>query len=149
MQKITHFIIFFWLIACGRPAFGQHAYQAKITVKAIPDTCSFPGHWAYSWDIFKNDDGTFSSALSDTIQPGDTAHLYFSADCNTNIQGGYDIRYCYAIKAGNAITINFADGLPAYASTFTIYIHKDSFYFKPHISYPARGAFQIFAGNFS
>jgi hypothetical protein len=56
--------------------------------------------------------------------PPGTTHLFFTASCSTNVQGGYNIRYCYAKKNKSKITLIFSDGLPAYASEF--YVHLDS-----------------------
>ena len=67
---------------------------------------------------------------------GDTAHLYFTANCKTNVQGGYNVRYCYAIKKGVEINLDFSDGLPAYGSSFTIQVKNRKFCFNPNIVYP-------------
>lgn len=111
--------------------------RTKIIVdKQLKDTFSFTKQWAYYWEVTKDDNGKFTKTDGAAITPADTAHLYFTANCTTNIQGGYAIRYCYAQKIGNTITLLFADGSPAYGSEFNCYIKQDSFYFKPAVNYP-------------
>jgi hypothetical protein len=111
----------------------------------MKDTFSFARHWDYDWDVFKEDDGTFTAADGRKLIARDTAHLYFTANCTTNVQGGYTIRYCYAKKQGDTLKLVFSDGLPAYASTFYIYVIGDHFYFKPRIIYPAHVRGQKFS----
>jgi hypothetical protein len=101
------------------------------------DTFSFAKKWDYSWEVFKDDStGTFTKNSDEPFLPSDTSHLYYTANCSTNVQGGYDIRYCYAEKHRNIVTLTFSDGLPAYASEFYIFIKADSFAFKPKTIYP-------------
>lgn len=103
----------------------------------LKDTFSFSKKWDYDWDIIKEDNGKLSAANGRKIKAKDTAHLYFTANCTTNVQGGYSIRYCYADKTGDTLRLFFSDGLPAYASAFYIYVIGDSFYFKSKTVYPA------------
>jgi len=103
----------------------------------MKDTFSFAKKWDYSWEVFKDDStGTFTKNSDEPLSPSDTSHLYYTANCQTNVQGGYDIRYCNAERHRNTITLTFSDGLPAYASEFYIYIKADSFAFKPKTIYP-------------
>jgi len=105
------------------------------------DSFSFAKKWDYPWDVFKDDStGEFSKANGDPLLPVDTAHLFYTANCSTNIQGGYDLRYCFATKSRGTITLTFSDGLPAYANEFYIYVSRDSFEFRPNIIYPMRNA---------
>lgn len=103
----------------------------------LKDSFSFTKKWDYAWDIIKDDDGKLFRADGEKIKPADTAHLFFTANCHTNVQGGYNIRYCYASKKDDNIQLLFSDGLPAYASDFLVYIKKDSACFKPKTIYPA------------
>ena len=80
--------------------------------------------------------GEFTRNDDQPLTPADTAHLFYTANCLTNVQGGYDIRYCFADQSKGIITLTFSDGLPAYASEFYFYITGDSFYFKPKTTYP-------------
>ncbi len=103
----------------------------------MKDTFSFAKKWDYSWEVFKDDStGEFTKNSSEPLLPVDTTHLFYTANCVTNIQGGYDIRYCFAEKNKGIILLTFSDGLPAYASEFYAYINGDSFYFKPKTIYP-------------
>lgn len=103
------------------------------------DTFSFAKQWDYSWEVFKDDStGEFTRNGGQAITPADTAHLFYTANCLTNFQGGYNIRYCFADQGKDFITLTFSDGLPAYASEFYLYIKGDSFYFKPTTTYPIR-----------
>lgn len=109
----------------------------KVVVdRQMKDTFTFTKQWAYYWMVMKDDAGKFTKTDGEVLTPADTAHLYFTANCITNIQGGYAIRYCYAQKRGNTIKLLFADGSPAYGNEFYCYIKHDSFYFKPAVSYP-------------
>lgn len=126
--------------------FGQKRYLVganNISVKQIIskfsvykkflDTFSFAKQWDYPEGVFKDDStGEFTTDGS----PLDTTHLYFTAKCLSNVQGGYDIRYCYATKNKNKITLTFADGLPAYASEFYIHIDTSSFWCDAETIYP-------------
>lgn len=103
----------------------------------MKDTFSFAKQWDYPWEVFKDEStGEFTRNDDQTLIPADTAHLFYTANCLTNVQGGYDIRYCFADQSKNTITLIFSDGLPAYASEFYFYIAGDSFYFKPKTTYP-------------
>lgn len=105
----------------------------------MKDTFSFAKKWDYSWEVFKDEStGEFTKNSSEPLVPEDTAHLYYTANCFTNVQGGYNIRYCFADQRRNVITLTIFDGLPAYASMFYFYISGDSFYFKPKVTYPLR-----------
>ncbi len=93
---------------------------SRITVdKNLKGNFSFTKNWDYPEGIFRDvSTGEFTTDGS----PLDTTHLYFTSNCSTNVQGGYNIRYCYANKEGNKIKLTFSDGLPAYASKFYIYL---------------------------
>lgn len=111
--------------------------RTKIAVdRQMKDTFSFTNLWAYYWMVMKDDNGRFTKTDGEPLTASDTAHLYYTANCVTNIQGGYSIRYCEAQKNKNGIRLVFTDGLPAYGSEFYCYLHRDSFYFKPSVSYP-------------
>ena len=88
--------------------------------------------------MFKDEEtGAFTKADESPVTPADTAHLYFTADCETDVQGGYRVRYCYAQTYKNNMLLTFTDGLPAYASNFYIDIKNDSFTFRPMTIYPS------------
>jgi hypothetical protein len=127
--------------------FGQATAQEQLTTTRfstfrvqpnLQGDFSFTQKWAYNWDVIKDEEtGIFEVMGRDSITATDTAHLYFTANCKTNVQGGYTIRYCYAGQINDTLVLNFTDGLPAYGSSFGIYIFNDSFYFKPETVYPA------------
>lgn len=75
--------------------------------------------------------------MGDIKEKEDTVHLYYTADCTTNVQGPYKIRYCYAEKNKEEIALIFSDGLPAYASTFTVKVKDGRFSFQPNLIYPS------------
>lgn len=128
-------ILLLLLIGGGMLAQGKEWHMLAITLKAIPDTFSFTRKWDYPWYVSKSK-GVFSSALSDTIGRDDTAHLFYTANCTSTFQGGYQIRYCTATKVGKDIEVSFADGMPAYASQYYVHIRGDSCWFDPHIRLP-------------
>jgi hypothetical protein len=107
---------------------------SKITVdKNFIDTFTFIKQWDYPSGIFKDES---SGEFSTDGTPLDTTHLFFTANCITNVQGGYNIRYCYASKNKSKITLTFSDGLPAYASEFYVYMDKANFSCDVETIYP-------------
>jgi len=134
------FSVVFGLICyfCGLSAvFAQSLYHSPIAFEKEPkETFSFTRNWAYPWNVIKDNNGKFSKADDGEIIAADTSHLYFTANCKTNVQGGYSIRYCSAIKKGENVNLNFFDGLPAYGSEFNVILSKNVFSFKPRIVYP-------------
>jgi hypothetical protein len=124
-------------LICGKTASAQSSLTPITYAKGSGDAFTFTKKWAYPWYIQKDDKGKFIKAEDGEITKKDTAHLYYTANCKTNVQGGYQIRYCRASNKGNAIKLNFADGLPGYGSEFNIYLSKGKFYFEPVIVYPA------------
>lgn len=131
------------LIISGQNSFAQAKYSKFSVDQKMKDTFSFAKQWDYSWEVFKDDStGEFTRNNDQPLTPADTVHLFYTANCLTNVQGGYGIRYCFANKNKSIITLTFSDGLPAYASKFYFYIKGDSFCFKPKIMYPKRIAGQ-------
>lgn len=130
-------ILFFSCLLGGfRKTVAQTIYSPIFVNRKMSNSFSFTNKWAYSWDVFKDErTGKFSKNGEKKITRGDTAHLFFTANCHTNIQGGYNIKYCYAHKKKDTITLIFSDGLPAYASEFYVYITGDSFTCKPKTMY--------------
>ena len=147
MNFKVRYILTLFLLFCLTTLFGQkrHLFGAnnvsvkqivsKITVdKNLKGNFSFTKKWDYPEGVFKDDStGEFSTDGS----PLDTTHLFYTANCSTNVQGGYDIRYCYATKDKNKITLTFADGLPAYASEFYVHIDTANFWCDAETIYPA------------
>ena len=121
----------------GQNSFAQAKYSKLSVDRKMKDTFSFAKQWEYSWEVFKDDStGEFTRNDDQSLTPADTAHLFYTANCLTNVQGGYDIKYCFAIQRKDIITLTLSDGLPAYASEFYLHISGDSFYFKPKTTYP-------------
>jgi hypothetical protein len=107
---------------------------SKVTVdKNLKGKFSFTKKWDYPEGVFK-DDSTGELITDGSIL--DTTHLFYTADCSTNVQGGYKIRYCYATIDKNNIMLTFADGLPAYASQFYVHIDTSSFWCDAETIYP-------------
>ena len=125
------------LIVVGQNLNAQTKYSRLSVDRQMKDTFAFARQWDYSWEVFKDDStGEFIKNDDRPLTPADTAHLFYTANCLTNVQGGYDIRYCFADQSKGIIMLTFSDGLPAYASEFYFYITGDSFYFKPKTTYP-------------
>ncbi len=144
---MRHFITISFFCFLTNSLFGQtkHLFGAnnvsvkqiisKVTVdKNLKGNFSFTKNWDYPEGVFK-DDSTGEFTTDGSLL--DTTHLFFTANCSTNVQGGYDIRYCYATKVKNKIRLTFADGLPAYASEFYVYIDTSSFWCDVETIYPA------------
>ena len=136
MQYKPVILIFCCLLFGCQKMFAQTTFSKIAVDGKMKNKFSFTKKWAYSWDVFKDDrTGKFSKNDGQKIVRGDTAHLFFTANCQTNIQGGYTIKYCYANKNKDTITLVFSDGLPAYASEFYVYITGDSFACEPKTIY--------------
>jgi hypothetical protein len=127
------------LLLGGQNLLAQAKYSKLSVDRQMKDTFAFAKQWDYSWEVFKDDStGEFTRNDDQPVTTGDTAHLFYTANCLTNVQGGYNIRYCFADQSKEVIRLTFSDGLPAYASEFYFYLKDDSFYFKPKIIYPVR-----------
>ncbi len=100
------------------------------------DSLAFTNGWWYPWYTVKHQDGTFENTFGSELKAVDTAHLYFTSHCETNVQGGYEVRYCYASIKKGVIKLNFSDGAPAYGSEYHVFIKRDSFYCKAYTIYP-------------
>ncbi len=108
-----------------------------VTVRGLPDTFSFTRQWDYPWYIIRHDDGTFENAQNDTLDADDTAHVFNTARVHTSVQGGYDIRYCTAVRTEEEdVVLYFEDGLPAYANTFIVNIKNGRAGATPDLASP-------------
>lgn len=117
---------------------AQTVKSAVSSAKHLPiSSFYFQREWDYPWYVIKNDDGSFENTTGEKIRAKDTVHLYFTANCSTNVQGIYKIRYCQAKRSNGKLELIFEDGMPAYASSFVVRIEKDSFMVKPVIVYPS------------
>jgi hypothetical protein len=132
--KLSISLIYLLTITCS--AFAQPAYSPIIFEKEPNGVFSFSKKWDYPEGIIKHNDGTFEKTDGKKLEATDTAHMYFTANCKTNVQGGYTIRYCYATRKGSNINLNFTDGAPAYASKFNATLKNGTFHFEPGIIYP-------------
>ncbi len=139
-----HTIILSSLVICG---YAKIVAQTKYITPAIKyspvvintqmkDTFSFVSQWAYPWYVENDGTGHFSSDFGEKITAKDTAQLFFTAKCSTNVQGGYEIRYGFAKTQNTGFDLVFVDGYPAYGSEFYFYVRGDSFYFMPWTVYP-------------
>ena len=111
MNLKTFIIYFSVLFFIGKKSIAQNIFPIgkdsltnKTFSKFLVDTYhkdifSFAKNWDYSWDVYKDDStGMFSKNGEEPITSSDTAHLFYTANCLTNVQGGYEIRYCFADK---------------------------------------------------
>ncbi|WP_118976229.1 hypothetical protein [Taibaiella koreensis] len=141
MKNKHRFISAIILLAAVLPVivWGQNRKAEVIRASLIPkDGFPFSKEWAYPWYISKDDNGHFEHAMGEPIKADDTAHLYFTASCETNIQGVYNFRYCYASMDRDTLKLLFEDGLPAYASSFEVKVYKKNFEVIPHLVYPSQ-----------
>lgn len=112
------------------------AYFPVMIGKTAKTNFSFIEKWAYPWYVIKQAGDKFENTFGNKISKTDTLHLYFTANCKTNVQGGYTLKYCYAVKNKTGIiSLNFADGLPAYANEYHIYIQNNKYCFEPKLIY--------------
>ena len=132
------------LVAGAQLTLAQTKFSKIKIDKNFKDTLSFVYGWDYPAGIYEIGntrefarfvDGPDTIVRTAAVQL-DTTHLFFTANCETNVQGGYKIRYCSAEKKLNKIVLTLADGLPDYPSEYYIHISGDSFYFRPKIIYP-------------
>jgi len=118
-------------------AFAQSRFAQKVVVQAVPaDSLAFTSGWGYHWYMIKQGDVTFENTNGTKLKAEDTAHLYFTSHCETNVQGGYAVQYCYASIKKGVIKLNFLDGMPTYSSQYNVFIKGDSFYCKAKTVYP-------------
>ena len=101
------------------------------------DTLTFTSKWDYPWYIAVDDNGHFETALGYSIGKDDTVRLYHTANCVTNHQGEHHIRYCDARIHNDTIQLVFMPELPAYASSLTVFIHKNNFRSDFQAVYPS------------
>lgn len=141
MVKKTRIVFLLAVIALITQTVSAQTKWSKIIVDPhMKDTFSFAQQWAYAWDLITDEaTGKFLEKTDGTeITPADTAHLFYTASCTTNVQGGYHIRYATAVLQQQGLMVTIADGLPAYASEFHLHLKGDSFSFIPRIHYPKR-----------
>lgn len=127
------------LLSCNAKTGDTRWNKIQTFVAGDKEDFGFTKQWSYPWYIIKNEDGSFENTMGETVTAEDTAHIYFTSTCYTNLQGGYPIRHCRAVFKNDTLKIALQDGMPAYASTFNIYVHKGRFYFSPDIIFPAPG----------
>ncbi|WP_157976924.1 hypothetical protein [Taibaiella helva] len=135
IRRLLIIALFFPLSVQAQTVKGK-VIRANILPK---DGFPFSKEWVYPWYISKNDEGRFEHAMGEPIQAEDTAHLYFTASCETNIQGVYTFRYCYASMSRDTLKLLFEDGMPAYASSFEVSVYQNEFEVIPHLVYPSPG----------
>lgn len=129
------FLLVFTLVSTLIAHAQSNVYSPVETKNIAASNFNFTKKWAYPWYMIKKANGKFENTTGGTTGKKDTSHLYFTANCQTNVMGGYKVRYCTATRNGDNIKLNFADGLPAYASEYLVYINKNQYYFEPKIIY--------------
>ena len=142
MKKLLLFLALFlvWAFPDGR----AQGLSSPVTVDpALKGDFRFTESWDYPWDYVPEEQPvkttgrrTPAKAIGRQLRAGDTAHLFFTARCTTNVQGGYAIRYCFATRQQDSLMLSFSDGLPAYASSFYVRVYKGQFVFRPDVVYP-------------
>ena len=137
MMKYKLWLILLCFFFDKQISIAQSKTNGIIVFKKAPkDSLSFTNNWAYPAGVEKDVNGKFDKITDGEIAKNDTSHLFFTAHCRTNVQGGYDIRYCYAKRKAGSINLSFIDGEPAYENEFKILISEGKFSFTPEISYP-------------
>lgn len=136
-MKSIFFIILF--VSALSPLLNAQTVKSPVSdAKLLPiSSFNFQCEWDYPWYVIKNDDGSFENTTGEKIKAKDTAHLHFTANCSTNVQGIYKIRYCEAKRSNGKLELIFEDGMPAYASSFVVHINEDSFMVRPVLVYPS------------
>lgn len=138
MLSRTIILTFILILTSMFTVHSQCKYSKISIAPQMKDSFSFALKWDYSWDISKDEEtGQFTKISEGPVLAEDTIHWYHTAHCTTNVQGGYELRYCYADKRRDTLVLTFADGLPAYASEFYFFINGDSFFFRPKTIYPS------------
>ncbi len=124
------------VFTCNKVNAQEKTYTPIVIDEALKTNFAFTKNWAYPWYMDKDDNGKLIKNIDGKITKADKAHLYFTADCKTDVQGGYSIRYCHATRKNGTITLVFEDGLPAYANIFTAGIKNNGVSFEPRLIYP-------------
>lgn len=137
INSMKSLFLFAFIIAGTFIANAQSKVYFPVKTENIPAAkLNFSKHWAYPWYVIKHPNGKFENTLGGNIKKADTAHLYFTANCQTNVMGGYKLRYCFANRNADGIRLKFADCSPGYENEFTVYIAKNTHSFEPKLIYP-------------
>jgi hypothetical protein len=75
------------------PVGGHYDYQPIIYSVIPPDSFSFTHRWSYPPHGEKDNAGQFSKISGKINLATDTVHLYYTANCKTNIPGGPNVVY--------------------------------------------------------
>ena len=137
--QICHAFLAFIIMLLSKQAglrYSTTYYQDNSIQKSNKGSFAFANNWDYPAGLIKDDGGKFHKRIDREITKKDTSHLYFTAHCRTNVQGGYAIRYCYAERKAGGIGLSFLDGEPAYASEINVFILEGKFTFTSKIIYP-------------
>jgi hypothetical protein len=139
MKINTHFrfIVLLLVFTCNKVNAQEKIYTPIVIGETLKTNFAFTRNWAYPWYMTRDKKGNLHKNTEGKITKSDKAHLYFTANCKTDVQGGYSIRYCYANKLSDTlITLDFRDGGPAYFASFKASMKNGKFCFEPKIITP-------------
>ena len=136
---MIRFAICLLLLAAGlSPAVHAQSGKSRVTHTVFKDgPFGFTKQKAYPWYIVRHEDGTFENANGEKLEAADTIPAPVSAHCKTNVQGEYVLDECTAGTNGDTTWLVFGGGMPAYASSFTACIVKDSVTVVADLVYPS------------
>ena len=106
-----------------------------IVVKNFLDkNFTFTKKWNYLNGDYKDANGKFYTDGSKLYK----TYIHYTANCKTNIQGGFTFKNCHALKSKKNITLLFVDGLAAYGSWFRVTLNKLTFKSEVETIYPVK-----------
>lgn len=102
-------LLFYPILTFSQPAY-QQPKQILSKVKYdtnIKDTFFEKKYFSFEWFMIDNEDGTFSSAIADSLGNPiiDTTKSIHTANCVTQHQGEHTIRYCTAFNKGDTLLL--------------------------------------------
>ena len=92
---------------------------------------------SYPWYIFKNDDGTFETALDREITKEDKIPIEHTSNCVSTHQGKHIMSFCDATYESGVLKLEIYGGMPAYFSSLMITVKGSEFLCHFKGAYPA------------
>ncbi len=134
-----HSICYFLLLATSSPlALQAQSITTRVEFVTFKDEAfGFSQRKTYPWYILRHEDGTFENTTGEKTEAADTIPLPVTAHCKTNVQGAYVMDECNARVSGDTTWLEFGGGMPAYASSFTALLIRDSVTVTASFIYPS------------
>jgi len=142
LQKyICFMLLFIPTIIFSQPAFQQPKQMlSKVKYDTnIKDTFFEKQYFSYEWFMIQEDDGTFSSAIYDSLgnEIIDTTKNIHTANCITQHQGEHTIRYCNAFYKGDTLMLFINDFTASTYDNLLVKVFNGKFSCQYWTAYPS------------